>query len=484
MNLSGLPEAAFVDPGGGNRASVDALAGRALDLVLSLAAEASSRSPLPEGEDPSDVGAVREAPVPEGELLEELRGLLVRSMNAAHPGYVGHMDSMPTTASILGDLAASAVNNNMLSLEMSPAFSRLEVRLLREISALFGLPGGAGGVMAGGGSLANLQALAVARNAAFGGAKGGGIVGLEERPVILASEAAHASIGKAAMLLGLGTGAVVPVPTDADSRMDPEALEREVGKARAGGGAPFCVVATAGTTVTGSVDPLREVGDVAKRHGLWLHVDAAYGGALAFSEKHRGRLAGVEGADSITFNPQKWLYVAKTCATVLFRDADILRGAFRVGAPYMRETEEFTNLGELGVQGTRHADGLKLWLSLRHLGKSGYEQLIDESYLLTERFASEVAKRPCLEMAAKPETNLVCFRGTPDRLPPERWDEWNADLQSHLSRAGEAFLSLPLYQGRRWLRAVLLNPYTDEETIAALFRRVDEFAEARRSTTG
>lgn len=142
MNLSGLPEAAFVDPSGGNRASVEALAGRALDLVLSLAAEASSRSPLPEGEDASDVGVVREAPVPEGELLEELRGLLVRSMNAAHPGYVGHMDSMPTTASVLGDLAASAVNNNMLSLEMSPVFSRLEVLLLREISALFGLPGG------------------------------------------------------------------------------------------------------------------------------------------------------------------------------------------------------------------------------------------------------------------------------------------------------------------------------------------------------
>jgi len=109
VNLSGLPEAAFVDPGGGNRASVDALAGRALDLVLSLAAEASSRYPLPEGEDASDVGVLREAPVPEGELLEELRGLLVRSMNAAHPGYVGHMDSMPTTASVLGDLAASAV---------------------------------------------------------------------------------------------------------------------------------------------------------------------------------------------------------------------------------------------------------------------------------------------------------------------------------------------------------------------------------------
>lgn len=149
MNLSGLPEAAFVGPGGGHRAAVDALAGGALNLVLSLAAGASSRSPLPQGEDPSDLGLIREAPVPEGELLEGLRGPLVRSMNAAYPGYVGHMNSVPTTASVLGDLAASAVNTNMLSLEMSPTFSRLEVRLLREISVLFGLPGGAGGVRAG-----------------------------------------------------------------------------------------------------------------------------------------------------------------------------------------------------------------------------------------------------------------------------------------------------------------------------------------------
>lgn len=226
---------------------------------------------------------MQEAPVPEGELLEESRGLLVRSMNAAHPGYVGHMDSMPTTASVLGDLDASAVNNNMLSLEMSPAFSRLEVLLLRKFAGLFGLGGESGGVMAGGGSLANLQALAVARNVAFGGAKEGGIVGLTERPVILASDAAHTSVAKAAMLLGLGTDAVVAVATDASSRMDPAALRDGILRAEAEGGAPFCVVGTAGTTVTGSVDPLAEVGDVARERGLWFHVDAAYGGALAFS---------------------------------------------------------------------------------------------------------------------------------------------------------------------------------------------------------
>lgn len=483
MNRSQLPASAFIDPGGGNREEIEELVGRALELVLSQAVGASSRSPLPEADGLPDPVGVPDAPAAEDEVLEELRDLLDSSMNAAHPGYVGHMDSMPTTASILGDLATSAVNNNMLSLEMSPVFSRLEVLLLREISALFGLPEGAGGVMAGGGSLANLQALAVARNVAFGSLEKG-IAGLERQPVVFASEAAHASIKKAAMLLGLGTSAVISIPTNADSQMETEDLRREIERAEAEGKAPFCVVATAGTTTTGNVDPLAEIYAVAREHALWVHVDAAYGGALVFSEKHRRRLAGIGLADSVTFNPQKWLYVAKTCAMVLFRNMDVLESAFRIGAPYMRDAGSFTNLGEIGVQGTRHADVLKLWLSLRHVGKRGYEQLIDEGYRLTERFVEEVKKRPFLETAGRSEMNLVCFRGVPDWAPPEKWDEWNANLQTHLLRAGNVFLSLPLYRGRRWLRAALLNPYTDEGTLAELFNQVDEFWGSSREAPG
>jgi glutamate/tyrosine decarboxylase-like PLP-dependent enzyme len=203
------------------------------------------------------------------------------------------MDTMPTTVSVLGDLVASAVNNNMLSVELSPVFSELEVQVTERIADEFGLGPDAGGVLASGGSLANLHALSVARNRAFD-VHEGGLAGMDQSPVLFASEVAHTSLQKAAMLLGLGVDAVVPVETDNDSRMDPAALEGAIERAEENGHAPFCVVATAGTTTTGNVDPLPAIRDVADDHDLWFHVDAAYGGALVFSDAEGDRLDGID----------------------------------------------------------------------------------------------------------------------------------------------------------------------------------------------
>jgi glutamate/tyrosine decarboxylase-like PLP-dependent enzyme len=262
--------------------------------------------------------------------------------------------------------------------------------------------------------------------------------------------------------------------------MRPDALEDAVTEAVAAGRRPFCVVGTAGTTTTGNVDPLDDLASVAARRDLWFHVDAAYGGALAFAPDRRHLLEGVERADSVTFNPQKWCYVAKTCAMALFADRDVLVEDFRIGAPYMRADEARPNLGEVSVQGTRHADVLKLWLTFQHLGRSGLNALVEESYRLSAHVREAVATRPALELATEPETNVVCFRAAPDWCEPDAYDELNDALQASLLAHADAFVSLPTYRGSEWLRTVLLNPYTGVETLDGLFEHVDAFLATRR----
>lgn len=462
---------------------------KAIALLIEEMTRANKRSPLPEPIETEQFNRWAKIPgqsVTSDVLLEHVRLQLQASMNAAHPGYIGHMDSLPTTLSAIGDLFVAALNNNMLSVEMSPVFSRLEQVVLQQIAARFGLGASAGGVMASGGSLANLQALTVARNVAFDAVEKG-IVGLNQQPVFFVSEVAHTSMQKAAMMIGLGANSAIPLRTNQNSQIEIEDLEDKLAQSLRLGQAPFAVVATAGTTVTGSIDPIEQIASVAHSHQLWLHVDAAYGGALAFSDDYRHLLSGISQANSVTFNPQKWLYVAKTCAVVLFKQFELLEQYFRISAPYMGEDQQCPNLGELTVQGTRHPDILKLWLSLQHIGIAGYSEIIRHNYDLTAQFVAAVRARPCLKLAGEPQMNLVCFRLASVDADGEVCDRLNSELQQYLlgdrsdqsDESASVFLSLPTYRGNRWLKAVLLNPYTQSAHIEKLFESIDRFIQAK-----
>ncbi|HIK43896.1 MAG TPA: aminotransferase class V-fold PLP-dependent enzyme [Leptolyngbyaceae cyanobacterium M65_K2018_010] len=472
MSFPVLPTTAFVDPFGQNRAAIEDIFQTVTQAILNHLTQAGKRAPLPQPVTTA-YPAIPEQPGAIADLLAPLQTIMAESMNPAHPGYLGHMDPLPTTASILGDWVAAALNNNMLSVEMSPVLSRLEPLLMAEMAQIFGLGDRAGGLLVSGGTLANLQALTLARNVKLGCGQSG--LARQPSPLILASEMAHSSIQKAAMILGLGLEGVGLVPTNANAQMQPDALETLIRAALAEGKRPFAVVATAGTTVTGNIDPLVEIHRIAQAYDLWFHVDAAYGGAIAFSPTHRHRLAGIEQADSITFNPQKWLYVTKTCASVLFRDMALLDSHFRIAAPYMNAEPRWTNLGEISVQGTRHPDVLKLWLSLQHLGKAGYAALVDGSYALTAVMVEHLRQRSDLSLATEPEMNLVCFRGCPPHLAPDRWDGWNAQAQQRLLKQAQVFLSLPRLRGHLWLKAVLLNPFTTAGHLAPLFDQLDDW---------
>ncbi|MCQ5456494.1 aminotransferase class I/II-fold pyridoxal phosphate-dependent enzyme [Bacillus paralicheniformis] len=472
MKLSFLPSNTFIDPNGQNIKEISILVDQIVKFVIEHASNAGNHRTLPSPES-SHYGDIPETGIELEELLKKLQAIVKNSMNPLGPNYMGHMDSIPTLMSCLGEFVSTSINNNMLSLEMSPVFSKMEVQLLGTIARMFGYDDNSGGVMTSGGSLANLQALAAARNDQLK-VKESGLFGLSGQPVIFASDVSHTSLHKAAMLLGLGTSSVIPVKSSSDSKMDLDDLRKKIKQAKNEGKIPFAIAATAGTTVTGSIDPIRSIADIAKENGLWLHVDAAYGGALIFSEAYRDKLNGIEMADSITFNPQKWMYIAKTCAMVLFKNHGVLKTGFRISAPYMNETA-FANLGEISVQGTRHADILKLYLSLQHIGLKGYRELLHESLALKDEFTKRVKQRHYLELSSEPDTNVVCFRGIPHHLDEAQWDNWNLKLQQFLLNEENVFFSLPAYRGNRWLRAVLLNPFISNTLIQRVFEKIDQF---------
>lgn len=473
MKTGVFPVDSFIEPNGKNIKEVKLLIEAVMNLVVDHAANSESHPPLLPDFTEQLFDKFSLDGVPIKELLLQLETILKYSMNPLTPTYMGHMDSIPTLISCLSEFVTTALNNNMLSFEMSPVFSKMEVQVLQQLTQMFGLGRNAGGVITSGGSLANLQALAVARNSILQ-VKENGLTSLTKQPVILVSEASHTSLHKAAMLLGIGTSSIIPVQSNLHSQMDTQDLERKIPILIQEGKQPFAVVATAGTTVTGSIDPLLPISEITKKHGIWLHVDAAYGGALVFSEKYKSLLSGIEQADSITFNPQKWMYVAKTCAMVLFKNRDLLERDFRISAPYMNETE-FTNLGEISVQGTRHADILKLYLSLQHIGLKGYENLINQSFLFAKEFTSQVKKRSYLELSGESNTNICCFRLFLKEYQQKQQDQLNLKLQQFLLKNQNVFLSLPTYRGKRWLRAVLLNPFISPLTIQQIFEKIDEF---------
>lgn len=417
-------------------------------------------------------------------LMRVAREVLAGGVDFGAPGYAAHMDPPPAVASVLGDLLAAAMNNNMLSREMSPGLSVLEERLVAMIAReLFGLGEAAGGVMTAGGTLANLHALMVARNVAFGwqsDERGAQAAGERRagRGVILASEHAHTSVHKAAMILGLGTDAVTSVRADGRCRMDPASLEREIASCAARGDTPIAIVATAGTTVTGAIDPLAEIAEIAERHRVWLHVDAIYGGAVVVSRRLRSRLAGIERADSVAFNPHKWWYVARTCSLSMFRDAGRMARACRVAAPYMQGTGGPINLGEISVQGSRAADVIKLHLTLQHAGRSGLEALIDWSDEATRRFVERCRARGHVELACEPDLNVVCFRVRPPGSADASLDAIQTGLADALRREGIT-VSLPQFRGGRWCRVLMLNPSAKLWADATFWRLIDTAAGVR-----
>ncbi len=429
-----------VDPRGQDRETARRMGYAVVDLIVDHLAGLAERPVFSPHRLPA---APPLAGRPWPEVLDLLRRqVLPGAMQVAHPRFFGHMDSGPLYVSVLADLVAAALNQNLLHREISPLATEMEEAVVEWLCRSAGLPPAAGGTLVSGGFAANLTAICLARHRH------------PERRLLLASAEAHYSVAKIARLLGLTAESV---PVDQGFRLDAAALARRLKTLPE---PPLAVIATAGTTSTGSVDPLPEIALLCQRSGTWLHVDAAHGGAALLCADARLRLTGIEQADSITIDPHKWLLQPKSMGVILVQEPERLAAAFATGAPYLSRGGP-TSLGQLTLQGTRRWDALRLWLAWQHLGDAGLAAVVEHGLALTQYLAETVAHHPEFEAAHQPDLNLLCFR-------LKGADERTEAARERLVRSGAGYLSLTTLQGRRWLRAVMLNPSTTTADVDAV----------------
>ncbi len=381
-------------------------------------------------------------------LLAELQQVMEGAYNPNHPGALAHLDPPPLPASIAAEMVCAGLNNNLLAEELSPSLTRLERSLCAWLAEAIGLPAGSGGVPASGGTLSNLTALVVARQHQ-------GLQGRSDA-VVLASSDAHVSLDKALMVMGLPATALRRLPVDPAGRLQSDALADELDRCRLQGVPVLAVVATAGTTVCGAVDPLASIAGLCRSHGAWLHVDGAIGAVYALDPGHAQRVQGLGLADSVTVNPQKLLGITKTSSLLLLAQPQLLAEVFATGLPYMEASWGGSHGGECGLQGTRPAEALKLWLGLRQLGQEGIRAVLDGAI---ERTATVMDLLRPLQGLALRGGDLHLLAMTPLGLSAGQADHWSQATRQQLL-AAQLMLSRPLYQGRHHLKAVLGNPHT------------------------
>ncbi|MFJ3716763.1 lysine decarboxylase DesA [Streptomyces sp. NPDC090057] len=407
-------------------------------------------------------------------VLDELEDLYLRdAVYFHHPRYLAHLNCPVVIPAVLGEAVLSAVNSSLDTWDQSAGGTLIERRLVDWTAARIGLGPNADGVFTSGGTQSNLQALLLAREEA----KSDGLGRLR----IFASEAGHFSVRKSAKLLGLGPDAVVTVPTGHDKRMQTVALARELERCAEDGLVPMAVVATAGTTDFGSIDPLPEIAGLCAQYGVWMHVDAAYGCGLLASLKHRDRIDGIERADSVTVDYHKSFFQPVSSSAVLVRDAATLRHA-TYHAEYLNPRrmvdERIPNQVDKSLQTTRRFDALKLWLTLRTMGADGIGQLFDEVCELARQGWRLLATDPRFDVVVEPSLSTLVFRYVPAAVTdPAETDRANLYARKALFASGDAVVAGTKVGGRQYLKFTLLNPETTTADIAAVLDLIAGHAE-------
>ncbi len=424
---------------------------RALTTDSRESLEAAFREPIPRRPSEPDAVVAR--------VVADVFGAIA---NVGHPRFFGYVPGPSNFVGVIADLLASGFNPFSGNWSVASGPAQIELVTIDWLRSACGMPESAGGLFVSGGSVANLMAIVAAREQRF--------TAHDPRATIYCSDQTHASVRKASRTLGFAEERLRVIPTERQ-RMDVDALRLAIARDRAAGLEPLMVVANAGTTNTGAVDPIEEIADTCHDRSLWLHVDGAYGAAASLSPSARGQLAGIGRADSLTLDPHKWLFQPFECGCLLVRDREALPHAFASTAEYMREAEgapEEVNFRNYGLQLTRQFRALKLWMSLQVFGADAFARAIDHGIACAEYAERHLRESTRWEVVTPASLAVVTFRRR------DADDGAQRRIARSVNAGGDAMVITTVVDSRSVLRLCTINPRTTEADIDRTLRLLDE----------
>ncbi|MBA2338969.1 MAG: amino acid decarboxylase [Pyrinomonadaceae bacterium] len=453
----------------------------------------ASRRVSPDAEPGAVANTLPHAPPEHSESLDTIiadfdRVIVPNLVHWGHPQFLGYFGSTTNAPGILGEMLAAALNVSAMTWRTSPAATELESVVLSWLRQMLGLPANLKGIVYDTASVAILHALAAAREAINLDVRKNGLAGRSEVPTmrIYTSDQAHSSIEKAAIMLGIGEENVRRVESDDDFRLSVEALRAAINKDLQNGYRPLAVVATVGTTSATSVDPVPEIAALCHEYDLWLHVDAAYGGALALLPEGRWAMMGVEAADSVVVNPHKWLFVPLDFSALYTKHPELLRRTFALTPEYLRgdASAHEENYMDYGIQLGRRFRALKAWMVFRAFGREGLIARIREHCRLARTFASWVDGENDFQLLAPVTMGVVCFQALPNveqEFPPAIINKFNVTLVERINRTGKAYLTRTELRGQTVARLAIGNVLTTEEHLKEVWTLIKSEAELLRA---
>jgi len=416
--------------------------------------------------------ALPQEPCSPDSVLEELEHkLLPYCTNVGHPGYMGLITPSPNPMGIIADFICSAINQNVGAYSIGPAAVAMERRVVRWLTDLCGYDHNAGGNLTSGGMTANFIGLKVGRDVVSG--QRAQHDGIRERWAVYVSEERHVSIDKSVDAIGLGRNALRALPTNPEFQVRLDALEEAIAEDKTNGVRPMCVVGIFGTTNTGAVDDIRELRRIADREGMWLHVDAAYGGGMLLANKWPMRDRGLELADSITIDPHKWFYAPLDAGAVLVKDQSWLTASFGIKPSYL--TDELDQSDERyqyyvhGFEQSRRFRSLKVWMSFKRYGARQIGDWIDNNVRQARHLHALAQAHPEFEPASDPPMSAICIRFKDPALNDLQSKKFHAEVAQRIEQSGRFWISTTELKGKTWFRINPVNFRTRQKHMEELF---------------